>query len=179
MNKRDVNWLSPSSPQYVIEHARWKASRGRKPSASFNGERNPRKALEAAKELLKTWQIKAPSSAPCQDDIYKNGTCLFVTHSISSDSIEAWVKQVAKKSGQPVDWHFAGGRARILALGDLDKVKQAICDLIDNHDYRFKQALADDGLFDNPCPRPDWWKTWSLKRRSAIFLHHKLLCING
>lgn len=63
---------------------------------------------------------------PCDPSIFQNGTVVMMSHSIPSAKVETWVKSVARKSGQPVDWHFFGGRIRVLALGDLDKVREAI-----------------------------------------------------
>ena len=82
-----------------------------------------------------------PDPAPCNDEVFKKGTHVFTTHSIPSNAMEGWVKQVAERSGQRVDWHFAGGRACVLALGDLEKVKEAIAELQPEHDRLFQEAL--------------------------------------
>ena len=76
-----------------------------------------------------------------------------MTHSIPSAKMEEWVKKVAKLSGQPVDWHFVGGRARILALGDLGKVREAIMDLIVVHNDLQKEAV---GVYSNREFQPDY-----------------------
>lgn len=81
-----------------------------------------------------------PDPPPCNREIYNKGTHVFTTHSISSNAMEKWVKKVAKLSGQPVDWHFYGGRAAVLALGDLKKVKEAITALMPEHDNLYKEA---------------------------------------
>lgn len=80
---------------------------------------------------------------PCDKEIFNNGTLVMMTHSIPSRRLEEWVQQVACLSGQPVDWHFAGGRARILALGDLKKVREAILDLIQDHNARQRKEVMD------------------------------------
>ena len=68
---------------------------------------------------------------------------MFQTHSIGSMwDIEAWVQRVAKISGQPVDWYFAGGRVMVLALGDLAKVRAAIRKLMPEHDAMYAKANA-------------------------------------
>ena len=43
-------------PLYVVAHARWQQSRGRAPSMSYRGERNPRVALAMALEDLKVYE---------------------------------------------------------------------------------------------------------------------------
>jgi hypothetical protein len=70
-----------------------------------------------------------PTPAPCNPEVFSHGEVMLVTHSISSNRMEQWVKKVAKISGQPVDWHFVGGRAVIKALGDITKVRSAMDDL--------------------------------------------------
>ncbi len=79
---------------------------------------------------------------PCKPKIFKKGTLVFETHSLSSDEMEAWVKKVAKLSGQPVDWHYYGGIACVLALGNLDKVNAAIEQLMPEHDALKEKALG-------------------------------------
>ncbi len=52
MKKRKVYEFHRKTPEFVVLHAGWQASRGRNPSESFKGQRNPRLALIAAKEEL-------------------------------------------------------------------------------------------------------------------------------
>lgn len=84
-----------------------------------------------------------PDPTPCNDKVFKKGTCVCITHTIPSNAMEGWVKKVAKLSGQPVDWHFAGGRAVVLALGDLKKVREAIIKLTPEHDRLFNAATKE------------------------------------
>ena len=58
----------------------------------------------------------------CSDDIYKNGEYLGIIINYPSPHIEAFVRYAAQLSGQRIDWHYAGGRAVILYIGDRDKV---------------------------------------------------------
>lgn len=81
-----------------------------------------------------------PTPAPCNPKIFRDGTMVFMTHTIPSNAMEGWVKKVAKLSKQPVDWHFSGGRACVLALGDLAKVKAAIEKLMPEHDRLYDEA---------------------------------------
>lgn len=76
-----------------------------------------------------------PTPAPCDAEVFKDGSCVLITHSIASNGMEAYVKCIAAVSGQRVDWHMAGGRARVLALGNLDAVTNAIGLLQPIHDY--------------------------------------------
>ena len=87
-----------------------------------------------------------PTPPKCDAEVYERGEYVFTTHSIPSNAMEGWVKQVAEKSGQRVDWHFVGGRAVVKALGDIGKVMDAIRELMPEHDRLFKVEMARYGL---------------------------------
>ncbi len=48
MNKSDIT-APRGTPEYVVQHARWQRSRGRRPSEPYGPFLNPRVALEAAR----------------------------------------------------------------------------------------------------------------------------------
>jgi hypothetical protein len=103
-----------------------------------------------------------PDPPPCDREVFENGEMLFITYTIPSNAMEGWVKKVAQRSGQRVDWHFAGGRARVLALGDLDAVKKAIVELMPEHDELYMAAvrnLGEDSFkgMTITIPRPGWF----------------------
>jgi hypothetical protein len=75
-----------------------------------------------------------PTPPRCDDKVFKHGKAVFSTNTIPSCAMEGWVKKVAKKSGQRVDWHFMGGTAIVKALGDVNAVKAAIIELKAEHD---------------------------------------------
>jgi len=83
-----------------------------------------------------------PTPPPCDPDIFKNGKAVFMTHSIPSNAMERWVKMVAEKSGQPVDWSFSGGRAVVKTTGDVMVVRAAIKALLPEHDEAFRKGVA-------------------------------------
>jgi hypothetical protein len=58
-----------------------------------------------------------PDPAPCDPEIFKKGEGVCVVYS-SSNVVEKWVRSIAKKANAKVDWHFSGGRANVLHLGD-------------------------------------------------------------
>lgn len=87
-----------------------------------------------------------PTPAPCDPEIFAHGKVVFTTSTIPSNAMEGWVRQVAEKSGQRVDWHFSGGWAKVLALGDIEKVEGAIAALMPEHDRLYKEALKKLGL---------------------------------
>ncbi len=84
-----------------------------------------------------------PQPPPCDRDVYTDGTPVFRTDTIRSFNLEPWVQKVAALSGQRVDWHFAGGRAIVLALGDLAKVRAALIELLPEHDALWRAAVGD------------------------------------
>lgn len=81
------------------------------------------------------------TAPPCDAEVYDQGTVVFMTHSIPSAAMEEWVKKIAAKSGQRVDWHFFGGRAVVQALGDLDAVEAALAELMPEHDRLQAEAV--------------------------------------
>lgn len=83
-----------------------------------------------------------PTPPPCDPKIFTEGVQVFVTDTIPSNAMEGWVRQVAEKSEQPVDWHFAYGRAEVLALGDVDRVRIAVQELMPEHDRLRDSAIA-------------------------------------
>ena len=66
---------------------------------------------------------------PCDPKIFEKGTTVAMLDA-PSEHAEAWVQAVAAACGLPVDWHYAGGRAMVLALvadeAELERVREAI-----------------------------------------------------
>lgn len=57
--KKCLEGVRPGSAAYIVEHARWRRSRGKRPSLVFLGEFNPRKALEKAIKEAGSYEIQA------------------------------------------------------------------------------------------------------------------------
>ena len=70
-----------------------------------------------------------PTPPPCNPDIFKNGRGICVLDG-SSNAVESWVQAVAKKADAQVDWHYSGGRANVLHLGD-DESRQRVLNAIE------------------------------------------------
>lgn len=85
------------------------------------------------------------STDRCDPKIYEGGTTVFLTHTIPSAGMEKWVQAIAKESGQPVDWRYGCGRAEMLALGDLNRVRKAIIKLRETHDDLYFHAVKELG----------------------------------
>lgn len=64
----------------------------------------------------------------CDGDVFKKGHSVAVLDACMYRA-EQWVQSVAKESGQKVDWHYSGGRANVLYLGDYEKVAAAVTKL--------------------------------------------------
>lgn len=72
-----------------------------------------------------------PTPAPCDPEIFQKGEGVCVVDG-SSNAVERWVQAVARKASARVDWHYSGGRANVLHLGDaasLQRVFNAIHEL--------------------------------------------------
>lgn len=58
-----------------------------------------------------------PDPTPCRDELLDHGEHLFTLDG-SSNAVETWVRALATWSGAKLDWHYVGGRACVLFLGD-------------------------------------------------------------
>lgn len=121
--------------------------------------RHIQKARRRAEKIAAA-DARAATPTACNHDVYERGELMFLTHSIGrSAAIERWVQKIARVSGQPVDWHFSGGRVLVKALGNLAAVRSAIRSLIHEHDAAFLKSHADLGFSSARVtpPRPSWW----------------------
>jgi hypothetical protein len=82
--------------------------------------------------------------------------------------MERWVKSVEELSNHgkgildrknKIDWHFIGGRANVLALGNIDEVCEALAVMIPEHDRLYAEACSSLPVEALHFPRPDWWKS--------------------
>jgi hypothetical protein len=87
-----------------------------------------------------------PDPPPCSDELMKNGTFVLMTHTIPPNAFEGWLAKVRERCGQKIDWHYAGGRIRVLAMGDLEKVSEALEFFHAEHDQLYKDKLRKDGF---------------------------------
>lgn len=55
--------------------------------------------------------------APCDKEVFKKGKPVALLDG-SSNAVENWVREVAKKANVRIDWHYSGGIAQVLHLGD-------------------------------------------------------------
>lgn len=62
---------------------------------------------------------------PCDPEVFKTGAPIALAD-CRMHAMEAWVALVRESSGQRVDWHYSGGIAQVLFLGDRGKVRDAI-----------------------------------------------------
>ena len=86
-----------------------------------------------------------PTPKPCNPKIFKNGTTVAMVCG-SSNAVERWVKSIAKKAEAQVDWHYAGGRAMILHLGNKASLQRTL-DAIEE----LKPKLKGDILYAANC----------------------------
>lgn len=66
---------------------------------------------------------------PCDREIFKNGQPLLLADTGmpgGAQKFEQWVQSVANASGQRVDWHYSGGIAQVLFIGDRDAIVTAV-----------------------------------------------------
>lgn len=75
--------------------------------------------------------MSKPKLPRCNQEMFDKGTQVFMTHSMPATSVEEFVIKVREDLRQKVDWHYVGGRARVLALGDMGKVRDSLLRLSD------------------------------------------------
>jgi len=112
MRKSDLSKCAQGSAEHVVAHAAWQRSRGRNPSMSFVGERNPRKALELTRSVIRmaehTKFTNSIGAIIVRHKSYDNMTDaeikVAVRHIISSSSSEAEVRErIRDELGYPYD----------------------------------------------------------------------------
>lgn len=77
-----------------------------------------------------------PTPPRCNPEIFEKGEGVCVADG-SSNAVERWVQAVARKAEAQVDWHYSGGRANVLHLGNAEsrrRVLNAISELEDRLD---------------------------------------------
>ncbi len=84
-----------------------------------------------------------PTPAPCNPKIFKHGKGICVVDG-SSNAVERWVKAVAKKAKAQVDWHYSGGRANVLHLGN-DESRQRVINAIHELEGELKGTILSVG----------------------------------
>ena len=94
-----------------------------------------------------------PDPPDCDKEIFQKGQSVAVIDG-SSNAVEKWVKSVAKKADARVDWHYTGGIANMLHLGDAEsraRVEMAINELGSTLEGRIMRRYCADepGLYRN------------------------------
>lgn len=72
-----------------------------------------------------TKEIGGTPPPPCDKKVFSEGKPVALL-AARMHQAEQWVQEVARKSGQRVDWHYSGGIAQVLFLGDRQAVLEAI-----------------------------------------------------
>lgn len=62
----------------------------------------------------------------CNKEIYEKGQYVGTVTGADAFTIEAFVKCVAEATGVRMDWHYVGGRGRVLAIGDVEKARRGL-----------------------------------------------------
>jgi len=63
-------------------------------------------------------------------DLIQDGTMVFMINEWESESVREFCQLVAMTSGQQVGWHVSCGRTCIVGLGNLEKIREAIIQLL-------------------------------------------------
>lgn len=71
-----------------------------------------------------------------EDCVLVFGTPIYEIPGSSNTGMDRWISLIAERSGQTVVWYSCGGTDRIYALGDLDRVREAIKFFMDQNPRR-------------------------------------------
>jgi len=88
---------------------------------------------------------------PCDPKIFKEGKTIAALDA-KSEAAEKWVQAVAKRANAKVDWHYSGGIANVLYLGNNEvraRVEKSINDLEKSLDGQILRIFEeeDSGLY--------------------------------
>jgi hypothetical protein len=79
--------------------------------------------------MIVSMSSDGPTPPLCKSEIFRDGQGICILDG-RSNAVETWVKKLAVKANAQVDWHYSGGRANVLYLGDED-TKQRILNAIE------------------------------------------------
>lgn len=67
-----------------------------------------------------------PDPKPCDPKLFKHGHTVAVCGTYGANHFEGLIDEIRLATGRPVDWHYVGGRAVVLAFAkDAEAVKEA------------------------------------------------------
>jgi len=66
----------------------------------------------------------------CDDLVFRKGSCIAVLGGENKQDVERWCREASDYLGFPVDWHYVGGRPRVLALGDTERARRVFIELV-------------------------------------------------
>jgi hypothetical protein len=68
-------------------------------------------------------EVEMADAGECDKEIFEKGEYVGTVTGGDAFVIEAFVKCVAEATGVQMDWHYFGGRGRVLAIGDIEKIR--------------------------------------------------------
>jgi hypothetical protein len=94
----------------------------------------------------------------CNKEVYHNGEVVAVITGPRPWFINAWVEEVRKITGNElIDWHFVGGRAVVRCVGDVEKAREVVGQLLPqlrefaaqklDNGYELQGGIYKDGVF--------------------------------
>ena len=80
----------------------------------------------------------------CDQEIFQKGEPVVLLDG-SSNAVETWVQEIAKNANARVDWHYSGGIAQVIHLGDMEsrrRVEKAIVNMPEVENPRIMRRLT-------------------------------------
>jgi hypothetical protein len=72
------------------------------------------------------------TSDPCDEEIFTKGNHVAILAGANAKTIDEFVRCVSEKAKIKMDWHYVGGRANVLAIGEIEAARRAL------NDYRIQ-----------------------------------------
>jgi hypothetical protein len=85
---------------------------------------------EVCEEIIETLSDDLGQLPPCNTDLYEDGVCIAMYATYGSNHFNLLIEKVANESGRKVDWHYFGGRARVLTMAEDIDIVSPILDRI-------------------------------------------------
>lgn len=83
------------------------------------------------------------TTSVCDSEVVKRGRYVCTLDGPSNNggqAIETWVQTFAKETDARLDWHYSGGRAVVLHLGD-DATHQCVREVLRKKEYKSKDGV--------------------------------------
>jgi len=109
------------------------------PQPSYGNYGNPFSQALVAPVPVSPFEAYKDIKKEKDKDILQDGTMVFMINEWESDYVVEFCQLVSMTCGQQVSWQVSCGRTCIVGMGDLEKIRRAIIDLLPQLNRRLKE----------------------------------------